>query len=118
MGVTPEVIEEPFGPSERRFAVDDPAFPCQRAEPFPQSGRGGQCFELGRKLQLARAAKLGEAFQELRAKHLAQGAYGKEKPPAGRDPAIAVGGQSSAGHEGMDVEVATQLLVPGVQDHL
>src|ERR1035438_1113767 len=104
-----------LGTTERRFAIDHPVMPEQRAEP------GGENLGLSERLQIAIEAQLSLAIgalqgrHELTAKNPAQDFDGKKERVAGWDPARVVERESTGGDHAMDMGMMLEPLIPGVQ---
>ena len=92
VGISTQVLKDPLGASEGRFAIDDPFFTVERPpEGFEVSG----IFELAEaagKDQLPALEGLLEEVQELTSEQRRQDPYGKEKPFTARNPAASVRG--------------------------
>ena len=66
-------------------------------------------------LQLAGVESLIEIFQKLPPEQQRQHAHREEKPGAAGDPAVAIGRQSAAGDNAMEVGMMQQILSPSVE---
>jgi hypothetical protein len=89
VGISTQVLQDPLGASEGRFAIDHPFFMVERPpEGFEVSGT----FELVGKDQLPALEGLFEEVQELTSEQRRQDPDGQEKPFAARYPAASASG--------------------------
>src|SRR2546426_376300 len=95
------------------FGVDGPVGAAELIEPRGEGGGLGQGREGAGEAERALGEGAAEGVEVLAAEDGRQGADGKEKPRRRGDPARAVGGQSAAGDDTVQVEVLGEILSPG-----
>lgn len=114
VSVPSDVIENLLGTCEGRFRVDHPFLLPQRVE-IPVEGLPlAQGLEGGEELELAALEGLTEQFQEAPTEEAREHPHGQEEPGPAGDPALTVGGESTARHHAMQVRVVHQVLPPGM----
>jgi hypothetical protein len=92
VGISAEVLKDPFGAIEGRFAIDDPLLAVERSlKGFEVSG----IFEMPETVRKNKSTSLEdiiEEVQELPSEQGRQDPYGKEKPFKGGYPVVPVRG--------------------------
>jgi hypothetical protein len=92
VGISTQILQDPLGAIEGRFAIDDPFFTVERPpEGFEVSG-ALEITEVAGKDQLPALEGLLEEVQELTSEQRRQDPDGEEKPFAARYPAASVSG--------------------------
>ena len=116
VGISPEILENTRGATERRFAINDPLL---FVEVFPEKIEVAGCFEMVDRTvehQSAVFETMREVVKKLPAEQCRHDRYWKEKPlPAGY-PAVVVRGQATTGDNTVDVGMIHEVLSPGVQN--
>jgi hypothetical protein len=116
MSVARQILEHAPGTAEGRLDVNHPFEVSGFFTQGLERGRFRQIAKLAGEMELAFAKSLSQGEQEKFAEQAAENFIRKEEGilPAG-DPAGAVGGEASAGHDAMQVGMEMQILTPSVQ---
>jgi len=115
VGVSPQILEHPFGAVKGRLAIDDPLLMVKRS---PEDLKGGRFFEMSdttREDEIPCLEAFIEMVEELPPKQCGHHPDGYEEPFAARYPST-IGGQTSPGDHAMDMGVVHEVLSPGVKD--
>jgi hypothetical protein len=116
VGISAEVLKDPLGAIEGRFAIDDPLLPVERSlKGFEVSG----IFEMPETVGKNKSTSFEDIIEEVKELPSEQGRqdpYGKEKPFTGRYPAVPVRGQTTPGDDTVEVGMAHEVLTPGMEN--
>jgi hypothetical protein len=116
MGISAEVLKDPLGAIEGRFAVDDPLFPVEMPpEGFEVCGIL-EMTEMGGKDQIPSSEAILEEVQELPSEQCRHDLHGKEEPFAAGYPAAVVRRQTAAGDDAVEVGMVHEVLAPGMEN--
>jgi hypothetical protein len=91
MGISAEVLKDPLGATEGRFAVDDPLFPVEMPPEGLEACGILEMTEMGGKDQIPSLEAIFEEAKELTSEQCRQDPHGNEEPFAAGYPAAAVG---------------------------
>ena len=105
MGVAAEVVEDMGRRSKRFFGIDDPWFFSQCVDQEVKGYAISQESGLTDKEELVCSESAFEQVEELAAKDNAQGCNREQKVFTGRTPAHLIEGQSSSGHQTMEMKM-------------
>ena len=116
MGISGEVLQDAVGAIEGRFAIDDPLILVE----VPQEGFKGsgilEMTEVGGKGQISSLEAIFEEAEELAFEQCRQDSDGEEESFAAGDPAAAVGRQTAAGDDPVEVGMIHEVLAPGMEN--
>ena len=90
MGIFAEVLKDPLGAMEGRFAVDDPLFPVEMPPEGLEVCGILEMTEMGGKDQIPSLEAIFEEAKELTSEQCRQDPHGNEEPFAAGYPAAAV----------------------------
>ena len=99
MRVSAQIGERLQWPAERWFRIHHPFGPAQRGQEGSECGGFGEWFELPEELQFAVLESGIEGFEEQAAKDAGEHFHGKEVARSAGDPALVIGGKSTAGDD-------------------
>ena len=92
VGISAEVLKDPLGATEGRFAIDDPLLPVERSlKGFEVSGIFEMTKRVGKK-EIPFFEEVMEEVKELPSERGRQDPYGKEKPFTGGYPVVPLRG--------------------------
>jgi len=116
VGISAEVLKDPFGATEGWFAIDDPLFVV---EVFSE---GFEVFGIFERTEVVGKDKniffelIFEKIQELASEQGRDHPDRDEKPFAAGDPSASVGGESAPGDNTMDVGMVHEVLAPSMEN--
>jgi len=116
MGISGEVLQDAVGAIEGGFAIDGPLILVEA----PQEGFKGsgilEMTEVGGKGQISSLEAIFEEAEELAFEQCRQDSDGEEESFAAGDPAAAVGRQTAAGDDPVEVGMIHEVLAPGMEN--
>jgi hypothetical protein len=116
MGISAEVLKDPFGAIEGGFAIDDPLFVVK----VPQEGLEVfgvlEMAEMGGKDKIPSLEAILEEVEELPSEQCGQDPNGDEEPFAAGFPAAAVRRETAAGDDPVGVGMIHEVLAPGMEN--
>jgi hypothetical protein len=116
VGISAEVLKDPFGAIKGRFAIDDPFFIIEMAsERFEGSGFLEMADTAG-EYKITRFKAVLEEVKELASEQRRHDPYGNEEAFAAWHPAFPFRRQTAAGDNTVDVGMIHEVLSPGVQN--
>ena len=116
MGISAQVLKDPFGALEGGLTIDDPLFTIELA---PESFKVPRLLEMGYSVGEYKSTRLETSFkkiQELPFEQRRQDPDRDKKPFAGYDPTASVGGESTPGDDTVEVGVTHEVLSPGMEN--
>jgi hypothetical protein len=112
VGVAGQILEHLSSAPEGRFGVDDPVFVLESGE----DGLPGFGFEAPVDAKASGLGGAAEMSEEAGSEASTEDADRKEEASAGGDPARAIGRESTAGDDAVNVGVVVEALAPGVKE--
>ena len=105
VGITPQVIQDLFGTSERWFGVNHPLAFAQRGQVLGESFRVTESLEGGKELELAVVKGGLEVIEEQAPEQAREHADRQEEARTAADPVLTVRGDAAARHHAMQMGV-------------
>ena len=116
VSLSAEVLKDPLGAIEGRFAIDDPLLAVERSLKGLEVSRIFEMTETVGKKEIPFLEGMIEEVKELASEQGRQDPYGEEKPFPGRYPAVPVRGQATPGDDTVEVGMAHKVLTPGMEN--
>lgn len=113
--VSAQIGQHGLGSAEGRFGIDHPFGFAERGEPGAEGVRAGQLGEIGEEGQLTGPVQIPQPVQKQASEQPRQNPHMQEETGAAGDPAGAVGRQSAARDDHVDVGMMGQRRAPAVQ---
>jgi len=116
VGVTRQIGEHGFGPCERRLRIDHPALFTDRRQVTQESPARGKMCQVAEEGELPRVVQPVQPGEEQPAEQLTEHADREKEGRTRRYPPAAIGRDSTACHDHMDVGVMGERGPPGMKD--
>src|SRR5437870_486063 len=116
MGIAADVIQHLFWPGKRRFGIDTPFGLLQPSDIGAKLVGVAQFLDRAEELELAGVEGLFEILQKQSTKPTREHAHGEKETRSTGNPTRAIGSQSTAGNDTMEVGMVKQVLSPGVKN--
>src|SRR5579862_3109923 len=116
MSVPRKICQDLLWTCKRTLGVNDPFSRARGSEVGLKCLPVFKCNEIGEELQLTVIESYHETFEEQTPEQARQHSDWQEEAWTASHPAHAVGGDTSARHNAVDVRVVIEALSPGVQD--
>ena len=116
VGISAEVLKDPLGAIEGRFAIDDPLLTVERSLKGLEVSRIFEMTETVGKKEIPFLEGMIEEVQELPFEQGRHDPDREEKPFPGGYPAVAVRGETTPGDDTVEVGMAHEVLTPGMEN--
>jgi len=116
VGISAQILKDPLGTVEGRFAIDDPFLMIKLSSEAFKGMRLFQMRDTAGEDELARFKTIFKIVQKLASKQGRQNPYGDEEVFPARYPPAFVRGQTTAGNDTVDMGMVHQVLSPGMEN--